>query len=262
VHSGATGNKVHTWEHVNEPGLCTKEMLGAVKEAKPKKVKNKHRKVQNSGASGAVWCVTRTEQQTDPSLTEMSRTHETNRKELIRQTHQKYETALKLSGWSALVVIAKELNIDLKNLYACLTSDGKIEIREHEMFPSKEYLDQIGKSPSPTINSLTEHPMYKTALVHNVDILFMTIQGREQCVDAVEIGNYSEQIRDLFFAIERELAMRTESSVSEIAHSGYKVSVNYIPIPDAAPLCSRMFQIGKDGRNLSFAFYDSTPVRA
>ena len=103
--------------------------------------------------------------------------------------------------------------------------------------------------------------MSKTALVHNVDILFMTIQGREQCVDAVEIGNYNEQIRDLFFAIERELAMRTESSVSEIAHSGYKVSVNYIPIPDAAPLCTRMFQIGKDGNNLSFAFYDSIPIR-
>lgn len=251
AHSGATGNKVHTWEHVSEPGLCTKEMLGAVKEPKPQKV-------QNSAASG---CVARTEQSTGPSLTEMSRIHETNRKELIRQTHQKYEAALGLSGWDALVVIAKERNIDLKNLYAYLTSDGKIEIRKHEMFPSKEYLDQIGKPSTSLTNALTEHPMSKTALVHNVDILFMTIQGHEQCVDAVEIGKYNEVIRDRFFAIERELAMRTESSVRELAHSGYKVNVNYIPIPDAAPLCSRMFQIGRDGRNLSFAFYDSIPIR-
>lgn len=215
-------------------------------------------KVQNSSASG---CVARTEQPTGPSLTEQVRSHVANSKELIKQTHQKPDTGMELTGWRELSALAKHLNIDLSDTYVFLTSDGKVEIREHVMFPSKETLDQIGKSPSPTTNSLTEHPMSKTALVHNVDILFMTIQGREQCVDAVEIGNYNEQIRDLFFAIERELAMRTESSVSEIAHSGYKVSVNYIPIPDAAPLCSRMFQIGKDGRNLSFAFYDSTPIR-
>lgn len=140
------GNKVDTWDSVNEPGIFTKEILEAVKEPKPKKVKNKHRKVQNSGASG---CVTRTEQPIGPSLTEMSRTHETNRKELIKQTHQKPDTCMELTGWRELSALAKHLNIDLSDIYVFLTSDGKVEIREHVMFPSKETLDQIGNSPLP-----------------------------------------------------------------------------------------------------------------
>ena len=103
--------------------------------------------------------------------------------------------------------------------------------------------------------------MSNSTLIHNVNILFMTIQGRGQCIDANEIANYDEQIRDMFFDVERELVMRSQESIAYITHSGYKVSVNYIPIPDAAPLCTRMFQIGKDGRNLSFVFYDSIPIR-
>ncbi len=103
--------------------------------------------------------------------------------------------------------------------------------------------------------------MTNSALIQNVNTLFLAIQGCDQSIDAVEIGNYNEQICDLFFAVERELALHTESALRELAHSGYKASVNYIPIPDAAPLCTRMFQIGKDGRNLSFVFYDSIPIR-
>lgn len=129
------------------------------------------------------------------------------------------------------------------------------------MFPSKEYLDQIGKPSTSITNALTEHPMTNSALIQNANTLFLAIQGCDQSIDAVEIGNYNEQICDLFFAVERELALHTESALRELAHSGYKASVNYIPIPDAAPLCTRMFQIGKDGRNLSFVFYDSIPIR-
>ncbi len=104
--------------------------------------------------------------------------------------------------------------------------------------------------------------MSSSALIHNVETLFMTLTGHRQIIDANIIARYSNSISDMFFAVERELAMRTDEAVRMLAHAGYGVNVSYIPIPDAAPLCTRMFQIGKDGSNLSFAFYDSIPVRS
>ena len=113
-------------------------------------------------------------------------------------------------------------------------------------------LKQINKDTAVTTNPL----------IHNVETLFMTLTGHKQIIDSNIIARCSNSISDMFFAVERELAMRTDEAVRMLAHAGYKVNVSYIPIPDAAPLCTRMFQIGKDGNNLSFAFYDSIPVRA
>ena len=59
---------------------------------------------------------------------------------------------MELTGWRELSALAKHLNIDLSDIYVFLTSDGKVEIREHVMFPSKEYLDQIGNFPIPPTN--------------------------------------------------------------------------------------------------------------
>lgn len=104
--------------------------------------------------------------------------------------------------------------------------------------------------------------MSNSALIHNVETLYMSLYGHREIIDASVIARCSSSISDMFFAVERELGMRTDESVRMLAHAGYKVNVSYMPIPDAAPLCTRMFQIGKDGNNLSFAFYDSIPVRA
>lgn len=172
------------------------------------------------------------------------------------------DTGMELTGWRELSALAKHLNIDLSDIYVFLTSDGKVEIREHVMFPSKEYLDQIGKTPVPSTNSPSNTHMSNSALIHNVETLYMSLYGHREIIDASVIARCSSSISDMFFAVERELGMRTDESVRMLAHAGYKVNVSYIPIPDAAPLCTRMFQIGKDGNNLSFAFYDSIPVRA
>lgn len=104
--------------------------------------------------------------------------------------------------------------------------------------------------------------MSTNPLIHNVESLFMSLYGHRGTIDASVIARCSSSISDMFFAVERELAMRTDETIRMLAHAGYKVNVSYIPIPDAAPLCTRTFQIGKDGNSLSFAFYDSIPVRS
>lgn len=172
------------------------------------------------------------------------------------------DTGMELTGWRELSALAKHLNIDLSDIYVFLTSDGKVEIREHVMFPSKEYLDQIGNSPIPPTSSPSNTHMSNSALIHNVETLYMSLYGHREIIDASVIARCSSSVSDMFFAVERELVMRTDEAVRMLAHAGYKVNVSYMPIPDAAPLCTRMFQIGKDGNNLSFAFYDSIPVRA
>lgn len=143
-----------------------------------------------------------------------------------------------------------------------------VHVFEHLPVSLKEsylaLIEEISKESAISMTQQERNTMQKAALYKQyLNTLFNVCQGRGSLhIDAEQIQSYGMDVGDMFFAIERELSMRTQETTGLIAHAGYNVTISLIPIPNAAPLCVRCFKISKDGMDFSFGFSDSTPVRA
>lgn len=101
------------------------------------------------------------------------------------------------------------------------------------------------------------------ALIANINKLFELFQYKSErvCTGSC-ILNYKEYVRDMFFAVESELSLRTNESLEIIRLNGYGALIWMYPITDCPDLYVRGFQIAKEPAGVSFLFTDNTPVRS